>query len=120
MKHRYLPITEQDKQEMLSTIGVESIDELFADIPEEVRFKGLYNIKEAASESALLKELKALADKNINTETAVSFLGAGVYNHYKPVIVDHVISRSEFYTAYTPYQPKFHKVNYKLFLNSKQ
>lgn len=106
MKHRYLPMTEQDKQEMLATIGVESIDDLFSDIPEEVRFKGLYNIKEAISESALLKELKALADKNTNTETAVSFLGAGVYNHHKPAIVDHVISRSEFYTAYTPYQPE--------------
>lgn len=106
MKHRYLPMTEQDKQEMLATIGVESIDDLFADIPEKVRFKGLYNINEAKSESALLKELKQLADKNKDTETNVSFLGAGVYNHYKPVIVDHVISRSEFYTAYTPYQPE--------------
>lgn len=106
MKHRYLPMTEQDKQEMLATIGVESIDDLFADIPEKVRFKGLYNINEAKSESALLKELKQLADKNKDTETNVSFLGAGVYNHNKPVIVDHVISRSEFYTAYTPYQPE--------------
>lgn len=106
MKHRYLPMTEQDKQEMLATIGVESIDDLFADIPEKVRFKGLYNIKEAVSESELLKELQELADKNTNTEKAVSFLGAGVYNHYKPAIVDHVISRSEFYTAYTPYQPE--------------
>ncbi|MFJ8236987.1 aminomethyl-transferring glycine dehydrogenase subunit GcvPA [Ureibacillus sp. NPDC094379] len=106
MKHRYLPMTEQDKNEMLSTIGVESIDELFADIPEKVRFNGLYNIKEAKSESALLKELSQLATKNKNTEANVSFLGAGIYNHYKPIIVDHVISRSEFYTAYTPYQPE--------------
>ena len=106
MKHRYLPMTEQDKNEMLSTIGVESIDELFADIPEKVRFNGLYNIKEAKSESALLKELSQLATKNKNTESNVSFLGAGIYNHYKPIIVDHVISRSEFYTAYTPYQPE--------------
>jgi len=106
MKHRYLPMTEQDKNEMLSTIGVESIDELFADIPEKVRFNVLYNIKEAKSESALLKELSQLATKNKNTESNVSFLGAGIYNHYKPIIVDHVISRSEFYTAYTPYQPE--------------
>lgn len=106
MKHRYLPTTEQDKKEMLAVIGVESIDDLFADIPEQVRFKGLYNIKEAVSEPELLKEFKQLADKNVNTETAVSFLGAGVYNHYRPAIVDHVISRSEFYTAYTPYQPE--------------
>lgn len=106
MKHRYLPMTEQDEKEMLQTIGIRNIDELFQDIPESVRFKGLYNIKEAKSESALLKELQQLASKNVDTDRYVSFLGAGVYNHYKPVIVDHVISRSEFYTAYTPYQPE--------------
>ncbi len=106
MKHRYLPMTEQDKREMLERIGVASIDELFADIPEKVRFQGLYNIKEAKSEAALMKELAQLAGKNKDTASNVSFLGAGVYNHYKPVIVDHVISRSEFYTAYTPYQPE--------------
>ena len=106
MKHRYLPMTEQDKAEMLQTIGVNSVDELFSDIPEQVRFQGLYSIKEAKSESALMKELSQLAGKNKDTACNVSFLGAGVYNHYKPVIVDHVISRSEFYTAYTPYQPE--------------
>lgn len=106
MKHRYLPMTEQDKKEMLDVIGVATIDELFADIPEEVRFKGHYNIKEAKSEAALTKELAQLASKNKDTLSHISFLGAGVYNHYKPIIVDHVISRSEFYTAYTPYQPE--------------
>ena len=106
MKHRYLPMTEQDQKEMLEKIGVSSIEELFSDIPEKVRFQGLYNIKEAKSEAALTKELAALAGKNADTTNHVSFLGAGVYNHYKPVIVDHVISRSEFYTAYTPYQPE--------------
>ncbi|MCM3389927.1 aminomethyl-transferring glycine dehydrogenase subunit GcvPA [Ureibacillus chungkukjangi] len=106
MVHRYLPMTEQDRKDMLATIGVESVDELFSDIPESVRFQGLYNIREAKSESALLKELKQLAAKNEDTDSNVSFLGAGIYNHYKPVIVDHVISRSEFYTAYTPYQPE--------------
>ena len=106
MKHRYLPMTEQDQKEMLDVIGVSTIDELFEDIPEKVRFKGLYNIKEAKSEAALAKELAQLAAKNKDTLSNVSFLGAGVYNHYKPVIVDHVISRSEFYTAYTPYQPE--------------
>lgn len=106
MKHRYLPMTEQDKKEMLDVIGVATIDELFADIPEAVRFKGHYNIKEAKSEAALTKELAQLASKNKDTLSHISFLGAGVYNHYKPIIVDHVISRSEFYTAYTPYQPE--------------
>lgn len=106
MKHRYLPMTAQDKEAMLKTIGVESIEELFSDIPEKVRFQGEYNIKPAKSESALLKELSRLAAKNADHRNYASFLGAGVYDHYKPVIVDHVISRSEFYTAYTPYQPE--------------
>jgi len=106
MKHRYLPMTENDKNEMLSTIGVETVDELFSDIPERVRFKGEYQIKPAKSESGLLKELGALAGKNADLKTYSSFLGAGVYDHYIPTIVDHVISRSEFYTAYTPYQPE--------------
>jgi glycine dehydrogenase subunit 1 len=106
MKHRYLPMTEQDKKAMLEAIGVSSIDELFSDIPEKVRFKGEYNIKAAKSETALMKELFNMASRNADLKSNVSFLGAGVYDHYMPVIVDHVISRSEFYTAYTPYQPE--------------
>lgn len=106
MLHRYLPMTEEDKQQMLQTIGVQSIDELFSDIPESVRFQGEYNIKPAKSEPELMKELMALAAKNADIKTYPSFLGAGVYDHYIPTIVDHVISRSEFYTAYTPYQPE--------------
>ncbi|MBB5325232.1 glycine dehydrogenase subunit 1 [Anoxybacillus tepidamans] len=106
MLHRYLPMTEEDKQQMLQTIGVQSIDELFSDIPESVRFQGEYNIKPAKSEPELMKELMALAAKNADLKRYTSFLGAGVYDHYIPVIVDHVISRSEFYTAYTPYQPE--------------
>lgn len=106
MKHRYLPQTEQDQKEILDVIGVQSIDELFSDIPEKVRFKGAYNIKEAASETELVRELSRLAAKNKDTVAYASFLGLGVYDHYRPVIVDHVISRSEFYTAYTPYQPE--------------
>jgi glycine dehydrogenase subunit 1 len=106
MKHRYLPMTEQDQKEMLEKIGVSSVDELFSDIPEKVRFKGSYQIKPAKSESALLKELTKLSQKNADAKANVSFLGAGVYDHYSPVIVDHVLSRSEFYTAYTPYQPE--------------
>lgn len=106
MKHRYLPMTESDKNEMLATIGVNTIDELFNDIPESVRFKGELKIKPAKSESALLKELAQLAAKNADLSSNTCFLGAGVYDHYMPTIVDHVISRSEFYTAYTPYQPE--------------
>ncbi|MEH6949172.1 aminomethyl-transferring glycine dehydrogenase subunit GcvPA [Bacillus sp. JJ634] len=106
MKHRYLPMTEQDQKEMLSAIGVSKVDELFSDIPESVRFQGEYNIKQAKSESALLKELTKLAGRNADLKSYSSFLGAGVYDHYAPIIVDHVIARSEFYTAYTPYQPE--------------
>ncbi|MEH7245631.1 aminomethyl-transferring glycine dehydrogenase subunit GcvPA [Neobacillus niacini] len=106
MKHRYLPMTEADKKAMLATIGVSSVDDLFSDIPEKVRFKGEYKIKAAKSETALMKELFKMASRNADLKTNVSFLGAGVYDHYMPVIVDHVISRSEFYTAYTPYQPE--------------
>ncbi|MBB6454247.1 glycine dehydrogenase subunit 1 [Salirhabdus euzebyi] len=106
MSFRYLPMTETDKKEMLDTIGIQSTEELFQDIPEKVRFKGRLNIKEATSEPELTQELKALADQNVNVKSHTSFLGAGVYDHYIPSIVDHVISRSEFYTAYTPYQPE--------------
>nr|WP_143242310.1 glycine cleavage system aminomethyltransferase GcvT [Bhargavaea cecembensis] len=106
MKHRYLPMTETDKKEMLQTIGIDSVEELFSDIPEKVRFKREYDIKPALSETDLMKELSALAAMNADSLSHATFIGAGVYDHYKPVVVDHVISRSEFYTAYTPYQPE--------------
>ncbi|MCA1063363.1 aminomethyl-transferring glycine dehydrogenase subunit GcvPA [Rossellomorea sp. AcN35-11] len=106
MKHRYLPMTEQDQREMLDSIGVASVHDLFEDIPEKVRFKGDYKIKQAKSETELVKELTKMAAKNADLKSHTSFLGAGVYDHYMPIIVDHVLSRSEFYTAYTPYQPE--------------
>jgi glycine dehydrogenase subunit 1 len=106
MKHRYLPMTEEDKKVMLDTIGVNSVEELFSDIPESVRFQGEYNIKPAKPETALMKELMQMSEKNADLKKYTNFLGAGVYDHYQPIIVDHVISRSEFYTAYTPYQPE--------------
>src|SRR3984893_5657481 len=105
-QHRYLPMTEEDKKEMLKAIGVSSVDDLFSDIPEKVRFKGEYNIKAAKPETSLMRELAKMANKNADLKRNASFLGAGVYDHYMPIIVDHVISRSEFYTAYTPYQPE--------------
>ena len=91
---------------MLAAIGVESIDELFSDIPEAVRFKGQLQVKEALKETELVHYFNRLAQKNVSIKQKPSFLGAGVYEHYIPSIVDHVISRSEFYTAYTPYQPE--------------
>ncbi|REJ10558.1 aminomethyl-transferring glycine dehydrogenase subunit GcvPA [Halobacillus trueperi] len=106
MEFRYLPMTETDKKEMLDVIGVQHSDELFSDIPESIRFNGDLEIKEPKNEFQLMKELTELAEKNVHLKSHTSFLGAGVYDHYIPSIVDHVISRSEFYTAYTPYQPE--------------
>lgn len=106
MGFRYLPMTEKDKQDMLAAIGIESTDELFSDIPEAVRLNRRLNVKERTSELELKIELTKLANKNVNTIEYTSFLGAGVYDHFIPSVVDHVISRSEFYTAYTPYQPE--------------
>ncbi|KZE55311.1 glycine dehydrogenase [Brevibacillus parabrevis] len=106
MKYRYLPQTDQDKREMLETLGISSVEELFADIPEEVRFKGALNIPEALSEPDLVKYFTRLANKNVNFSTHVNFLGAGVYQHYAPSTVNHMLLRGEFFTAYTPYQPE--------------
>ncbi|MBH0229850.1 aminomethyl-transferring glycine dehydrogenase subunit GcvPA [Halobacillus yeomjeoni] len=106
MEFRYLPMTDSDKKEMLDRIGVQTSEELFADIPENIRFKGELDIKPPRNEYQLTKELTQLADQNVTLKSHTSFLGAGVYDHYIPSIVDHVISRSEFYTAYTPYQPE--------------
>jgi len=106
MKFRYLPMTDNDKQEMLESIGIQTTDELFSDIPEEIRFKEELKLKKPTSEVELKKELTAMANKNANLSQYTSFLGAGVYDHFIPSVVDHVISRSEFYTAYTPYQPE--------------
>ncbi|MFZ3577893.1 aminomethyl-transferring glycine dehydrogenase subunit GcvPA [Virgibacillus sp. DJP39] len=106
MEFRYLPMTEADKKEMLTTIGVESTEDLFSDIPKQVRFNKDLNLKVPTSEVELKKELAGMANKNADLVEYSSFLGAGVYDHYIPSVVDHVISRSEFYTAYTPYQPE--------------
>ena len=104
--YRYLPDTEQDKKEMLDFLGLSSIEELFADIPADLRLKGELNIPDADSEPVLLKKMNKLASRNINADQYPTFLGAGTYDHYIPSVVDHMISRSEFYTAYTPYQPE--------------
>ncbi|WP_186319980.1 aminomethyl-transferring glycine dehydrogenase subunit GcvPA [Paenibacillus sp. Y412MC10] len=106
MKHRYLPMTEQDQQEMLDTIGVSSLKDLFKDIPEEIRFKGDLPVSPGLNEYALTTHLSELAAKNANTDQYASFLGAGIYDHHIPSVINHVVSRSEFYTAYTPYQPE--------------
>ncbi|HDJ2133386.1 TPA: aminomethyl-transferring glycine dehydrogenase subunit GcvPA [Staphylococcus aureus] len=106
MSHRYIPLTEKDKQEMLQTIGAKSIRELFGDVPSDILLNRDLNIAEGEAETTLLRRLNRIASKNITKETHTSFLGAGVYDHYAPSVVDAMISRSEFYTAYTPYQPE--------------
>lgn len=106
MSHRYIPLTEEDKQEMLQTIGAKSIGELFGDVPGDILLNRDLNIAEGEAETTLLRRLNRIASKNITKETHTSFLGAGVYDHYTPSVVDAMISRSEFYTAYTPYQPE--------------
>ncbi|HCY1412820.1 TPA: aminomethyl-transferring glycine dehydrogenase subunit GcvPA [Staphylococcus aureus] len=106
MSHRYIPLTEKDKQEMLQTIGAKSIGELFGDVPSDILLNRDLNIAESEAETTLLRRLNRIASKNITKETHTSFLGAGVYDHYAPSVEDAMISRSEFYTAYTPYQPE--------------
>ena len=103
---RYLPMTDDDQQSMLQTIGVNHMEELFADVPEEIRYHGNMPIEEALDETALIKEMTRLEKKNIHVKDYTSFLGAGVYEHYIPSVVQHMLLRSEFYTAYTPYQPE--------------
>jgi glycine dehydrogenase subunit 1 len=106
MNHRYIPLTDKDKQLMLEEIGVSSVDELFKDIPDGVKFKGLLDLKDSLSETDLIKEFRRLSKKNNNLNDYTSFLGAGVYEHNIPAVVDQMLLRSEFYTAYTPYQPE--------------
>lgn len=104
--HRYLPATEQDEKAMLAAVGVSSIEDLFADIPPSVRFQGRLNVSRALGEGALMSHLAKLAGRNADMDTHACFLGAGIYDHHIPAVLPHIVSRSEFYTAYTPYQPE--------------
>ena len=102
----YVSATDSDRREMLATIGVGSIEELFADIPPALRLAGPLALDPGLAEQEVYDELRALAAKNVSTEDEVSFLGAGMYDHYVPALVDSIIERSEFLTPYTPYQPE--------------
>ncbi len=102
-KH-YLPLTDEDRREMLKKIGVNSIEDLFSDIPEEVRLTKDLDLPPAMSELEAVKHLNSLAAKNRHLNNCTSFMGAGVYDHFIPSLIKHVIGRSEFYTSYTPYQ----------------
>ena len=88
VSHRYIPLTEQDEKDMLETIGVNSIQDLYSDVPENILLNRDLNIEEAEPETQLLKRLNRIANKNTTKETHTSFLGAGVYDHYAPAVVD--------------------------------
>ncbi|CUU04971.1 glycine dehydrogenase (decarboxylating) alpha subunit [Armatimonadetes bacterium GBS] len=103
---RYIPHTEEDIQQMLATIGVASIRDLFQDIPDSLYLKEPLPIPDGLDEHALFKRLARLASQNADTTRYLSFLGAGAYDHFIPSIVQTLISRGEFLTAYTPYQPE--------------
>jgi glycine dehydrogenase subunit 1 len=102
----FVSLTDADREAMLEAIGVESVDDLFVDIPEGVRFRRALDVGPALSEPELVRHLEELAARNIHTGAELSFLGAGLYDHYVPAVVDAVLARGEFLTAYTPYQPE--------------
>ena len=103
---RYLPHIDSDRKAMLEAIGVASIDDLFTDVPEAARLKGLVDLPLKQGELAVERAMSAMASRNISAGSVPFFLGAGAYRHHIPSTVDHLIQRSEFLTAYTPYQPE--------------
>ncbi len=103
MPNKYIPHTEEDIREMLDRIGVQSLRDLYSDVPQEVVFEGEYSIPSAMSEIELRRHFKELGEKN---KALTVFAGGGAYDHYSPSTVAHLLARSEFYTAYTPYQPE--------------
>ena len=102
----YLSLTDADSEAMLDAIGIPSVDELFRDIPESLRLDRPLALEPALSEQELVEHLTALAAKNVSVSEELSFLGAGMYDHYVPAMVDAMLARGEFLTAYTPYQPE--------------
>ena len=102
---RYIPNSPEERQEMLGAVGLDSVDELFRSIPSDVQLGRRLEITEPLAEPEVIWAMEAFAAKN-TAATKPSFLGAGVYSHFSPTIVDHLIQRSEFFTSYTPYQPE--------------
>ena len=103
---RYTSATDADRDAMLDAIGVDSIDDLFEDVPEDLRLGRPLELPEGQPETEVYDRLAGLAARNVHAEAETSFLGAGMYDHYVPAIVDAITSRSEFLTPYTPYQPE--------------
>lgn len=103
---RYLPLTPEDRRQMLAKIGADSIDDLFCDVPKAARLDVPVDLPKSAGEIEVEQALSAMAAKNLPAANAPSFLGGGIYRHFVPAAVDHLIQRGEFLTAYTPYQPE--------------
>src|SRR5512132_2575882 len=103
---RYTSATDADRREMLDAIGVESIDELFAAVPKGVRLGRPLDLPPGKPEQEVYGGLRDLAARNVSTEDEISFLGAAMYDHYVPSLIDSILARSEFLTPYTPYQPE--------------
>ncbi|WAC49031.1 aminomethyl-transferring glycine dehydrogenase subunit GcvPA [Asticcacaulis sp. SL142] len=103
---RYLPLNEADRAQMLATIGVKSVDDLFVDVPASARLTAPVDLPRYAGEMEVEAQIKAMAAKNLSPSRVPFFVGAGAYRHHVPSTVDHIIQRSEFLTSYTPYQPE--------------
>ncbi len=101
MAYKYFPHTDSDLKEMFQKVGISSLDDLYAEVPESIRFRGEYNLPEGMSEMEVRQLFAALGKEN---KQLVCFAGAGTYDHYTPAVVPNIISRSEFLTSYTPYQ----------------
>ena len=106
MPRPYLSLTDADRDEMLAAVGVASVEELFRDIPAALRLERELDLEPALAEPELVAHMEELAGRNAHSGQELSFLGAGIYDHYVPAVVDAVLSRGEFLTAYTPYQPE--------------
>jgi glycine dehydrogenase subunit 1 len=106
MSAAYLSLTDTDRAEMLAAIGVSSVDELFEQVPPGVRLGRELDLPPALGEAELVRHIEELAARNVSMSDELSFLGAGIYDHYVPAVTDVVMSRGEFLTAYTPYQPE--------------
>src|SRR2546423_5044992 len=103
---RYTSATAADRREMLDAIGVESVEELFRDIPEPVRQREPIALPDGMAEQDVYDHLRRLAARNRDAEAEVTFLGAGMYDHYVPALIDSILQRSEFLNPFTPYQPE--------------
>jgi glycine dehydrogenase subunit 1 len=103
---RYLPHTDEIRKKMLQEVGVNNVDDLFSDIPKDLLIKGNVDLPTHKSEIEVEKEFKKFKAKTKSISEAISFLGAGAYNHHIPAAVDHLIQRGEYLTSYTPYQPE--------------